>query len=76
MPELNAELLTVADAARVACVSEATIRGWARSGRLRAAMRTRSGLRLFHESAVREAVRARDARLEQRAEPDGRSGQQ
>jgi excisionase family DNA binding protein len=51
-------LLTVAEAARAAGVSEATLRNWTRRGRLVPALRVgRQGERLFREEDVQRAAR-------------------
>ena len=60
------QFLSTADAARILGVTPAAIRAMERAGRLPAAGRTRSGIRLFRHSDVQRAAKRRISRRDDR----------
>ena len=53
-------------------VCSATVRYWERTGKLPAALRTASGMRLFHRADVERVLTARRAARQSRPSGDGR----
>jgi DNA-binding transcriptional MerR regulator len=68
---MGSEMLTVGDVARLCDVAAETVRIWERLGKL-AAVRTRSGMRLFRRDDVERVARARATRGARRRGVAGR----
>ena len=56
---MQAELLMTADVAKLAGVTPAAVRQWAETGRLKAAVRTVSGVRLYERGEVERLIAQR-----------------